>query len=295
MFHLFNHAFFKALLFLGAGSVIHLTGTNEMHEMGGLARWRPVTFVTMLIAALALAGIPPLSGFWSKDEILVAAADHRPVLYYLGLITAGLTAFYMFRALFLTFTGSYRGQAHPHREPIAMTIPLLILVVPSIATGLWGSPFVSHTFGEFLEPGHAAHAAIRMDVAGPSTGIAILGLLIAFVLYGNGRHPLGVSLPVVLKPFYELPVRRYYIDHLYNWIAGRLIVGIGWLANWIDSRIIDGAVNGIGRIAIVAGGALRQVQSGEVQLYAWVLLAGVILLGLLVAVPTALEGLSNVR
>jgi NADH-quinone oxidoreductase subunit L len=295
MFHLFNHAFFKALLFLGAGSVIHLTGTNDMHEMGGLARWRPITFVTMLIAALALAGIPPLSGFWSKDEILVAAADHRPVLYYLGVITTGLTAFYMFRALFLTFTGSYRGEAHPHREPPAMTIPLLILVIPAIVSGLWGSPFVGSTFGEFLEPGHATHAAIRMDVAGPSTAVAVLGLVLAFVLYGNGRHPLGVSLPGALRPFFDLPAHRYYVDHFYNWIAGRMVLGIGWLANWIDSRIIDAVVNGVGRAGILAGGALRQVQSGEVQLYAWVLLAGVILLGLLVAVPTALEGLGNVR
>ncbi len=295
MFHLFNHAFFKALLFLGAGSVIHLTGTNEMKEMGGMARWRPVAFVTMLIAALALAGIPPLSGFWSKDEILAAAADHRPVLYYLGVITTGLTAFYMFRALFLTFTGPYRGHAHPHRESLAMNIPLLILLIPTVGSGLWGSPLVTLTFGQFLEPGIAGHGAIRLEVAGLSTAVALLGLVIAFVLYGNGRHPLGVPLPAALRPLHELPARRYYVDHLYNWIAGRVVLGIGWVANWLDTRVVDGVVNGVGRAAVLAGGALRQFQSGEVQLYAWVLLAGVVVLGLLVAAPSAIEGMRNVR
>ncbi len=217
------------------------------------------------------------------------------MLYYLGVITTGLTAFYMFRALFLTFTGSYRGHAHPHREPMAMTIPLLILVVPTIVSGLWGSPYANRTFAEFLDPAHAAHAAIRLDVAGVSTAMAVLGILIAFVLYGNGRHPVGVPLPAVLRPFYELPAKRYYVDHLYDWFAGRVVIGIGWVANWFDSYVVDGAVNGVGRAAILAGGALRRVQSGEVQLYAWVLLAGVVVLGLLVAAPSVFEGMRNVR
>jgi NADH-quinone oxidoreductase subunit L len=292
MFHLFTHAFFKALLFLGAGSVIHAVHSNDMREMGGLGALRPITYVTMFIAAMALAGIPPLSGFWSKDEILVAAAGGQPVLYGLALVTVGLTAFYMFRAIFLTFTGSYRGHAERHHEPVIMPLVLLILLVPTFASGLWGSPLVAHTFGSFLDPTHAAYpAAIRFDVAGLSTGAAILGLVLAFALYGAGRNPAGVPLAGALRPFYGLLAQRYYVDQLYDWIAGRLVIGIGWGMNWIDTRIVDGAVNGIGRAAIGAGGALRRMQSGELQLYAWVLLAGVVVLTLLVFAPSAVEGM----
>jgi NADH-quinone oxidoreductase subunit L len=295
MFHLFTHAFFKALLFLGAGSVIHAVHSNDMRDMGGLGARRPITYVTMVIAALALAGIPPLSGFWSKDEILVAAADRQPVLYGLALATVGLTAFYMFRAIFLTFTGSYRGHAEPHREPVVMPLVLLILVVPSLVSGLWGSPLVDHPIGAFLDPAHAHATRLRIDVAGPSTGLALLGLLVAFALYGGGRNPAGVRLPGAIRPFHSLLEQRYFVDHVYTWIAGRLVLGIGLALSWIDSRIVDGVVNGVGRVVVGSGRELRQVQSGQLQLYAWVLLAGVVVLSLLMFAPTALEGMRNAR
>jgi NADH-quinone oxidoreductase subunit L len=295
MFHLFTHAFFKALLFLGAGSVIHAVHSNDMRDMGGLGAWRPVTYVTMFVAALALAGIPPLSGFWSKDEILVAAEARNPVLYGVALATVGLTAFYMFRVIFLTFTGSYRGHAERHHEPIIMPLVLLILLIPTIVSGLWGSPFVARTFAAFLDPAHAHAPVIRPDVAGPSTALAVLGLVVAFALYGGGRNPAGVPLPGVLKPFHSLLERRYYVDHLYNWIAGGLVLGIGRMLSWFDSRIVDGVVNGVGRVAIGAGGALRQVQSGQLQLYAWVLLAGVVVLSLLVFAQPTLEAMRHGR
>jgi NADH-quinone oxidoreductase subunit L len=296
MFHLFTHAFFKALLFLGAGSVIHAVHSNDMREMGGVGGWRPITYVTMFVAALALAGIPPLSGFWSKDEILVAAEASQPVLYGVALVTVGLTSFYMFRVIFLTFTGSYRGHAERHREPIIMPIVLLILVVPTIVSGLWGSQLVDHTFGAFLDPGHAGHpSALRMDVAAASTGLALLGLVLAFALYGGGRNAAGVPLPGVLRRLYTVLDQRYYVDHLYNWIAGGLVLGIGAVMSWFDARIVDGVVNGVGRVTVGAGAELRRVQTGELQFYAWVLLAGVVVLTILIVAPFALDGMRNVR
>ncbi len=251
--------------------------------------------MAMVVAGLALAGVPPLSGFWSKDEILVAAEARQPALYVLALITAGLTAFYIFRAIFLTFTGTYRGHAEPHREPIVMPLVLLILIIPTMVSGLWGSPFVDRPIGSFLDPAHPHPVEVRFDVAVAASALATVGFLLAFALYGGGRNPMGVPLPGLVRPFYALLNRRYYIDHLYNWFAGRLIVGIGSVMDWVDTRVVDGAVNGIGRAAVGAGSALRQAQSGELQLYAWVLLAGVIVLALLIVAPGVLEGAGRVR
>ncbi|HEX3244052.1 MAG TPA: NADH-quinone oxidoreductase subunit L, partial [Chloroflexota bacterium] len=193
IFHLFNHAFFKALLFLTAGSVIHAAGTQDMRLLGGL--WKPmrITGVTMVIAALSLAGIPPLSGFWSKDEVLLATFDRANkgesiflLLFAFAMITVFLTAFYMFRAVFMTFSGKNRGVEHPHewvdRYP-TMAVPLIVLAVPSLISGLWGSPILANGFGSFLEPGHPEELQPSFLVAGLSVILALAGIVTAWAMY----------------------------------------------------------------------------------------------------------------
>jgi NADH-quinone oxidoreductase subunit L len=282
MFHLFNHAFFKALLFLCAGSLIHLVGTNELFQMGGLARWRPVTLVAMTVAALSLAGVPPFSGFWSKDEILVAASSAQPVLFVLALATVFLTAFYMFRVILLAFTGNPRSEMHGHGEPPAMMIPLVILLVPSAVSGLWGAPQLGNGFGAFLGGGHVAGHAADPIIPLVSTAIGLAGILLTFAMYGGGRVTAGARLTATFRPIHTLLVNRYYVDHLYNWLVGSGVLGIGWLANRFDILVIDGIVNGTGRTVIGLGSALRRAQTGQVQTYAWALFAGVLTLALLV-------------
>ncbi len=296
IFHLFNHAFFKALLFLGAGSVIHLVGTNDLFQMGGLRRWRPVAFLTMTVAALSLAGVFPLSGFWSKDEVLAAVATSsrldepvRSVLFLLGLITVFLTAFYMFRVVFLTFGGTYRGRAHDHPESPTMTVPLLILLVPTIGSGFWGAPVLGNPFGAFLE-GHSVAGGMHLEIAFGSTAIAVAGIFLAWIMYGGGKVQPAAAMSARLRPIHTLLLNRYYMDHLYGWIMGRLVLGVGWLAARFDDLVVDGAVNGVGTAAVAAGAALRRAQSGQLQTYAWVLFAGVVALAALVALPLVIGG-----
>ncbi|MDP7676332.1 MAG: proton-conducting transporter membrane subunit, partial [Dehalococcoidales bacterium] len=150
IFHLFNHAFFKALLFLGAGSVNHATGTFDMRQMGGLRKVMPWTYATFLIAALSIAGIWPLSGFWSKDEILISSLASQPALFILAMITVFMTAFYMFRVVFLTFGGEYRGDGHPHESSSVMVTPMVVLAVLAVVSGLWN---VTGQFGAFMGHG----------------------------------------------------------------------------------------------------------------------------------------------
>ncbi|MBI4213279.1 MAG: NADH-quinone oxidoreductase subunit L [Chloroflexi bacterium] len=283
VFHLFNHAFFKALLFLCAGSVIHLMNTNDMFEMGGLRRQRPLAFWATTIAALSLAGVFPLSGFWSKDEIL-AAASAQPLLFAAALVTVFLTATYMFRVIFLTFLGSPRGHAHEHPEPVSMAIPLAVLIVPSILTGLLGAPMVGNPLGSFLE-GQAAHAEFDPTVAALSTAVALGGILFAWALYGGGKTEPAARLAAQFRPAHQLLVNRYYMDHLYDWLVRRVVLGIGWIANRIDLGLIDWMVNSVGAAAVAAGGSLRRIQSGQVQTYAWAFFAGAVTLAVVAAWP----------
>ncbi len=291
MFHLFNHAFFKALLFLGAGSVIHLVGTNDLFEMGGLRHRRPVAYVTMTVAALSLAGIFPLSGFWSKDEILVAVATTahlseagRTLLYLLALATVFLTAFYMFRVIFLTFGGRYRGHAHEHPEPWSMTAPLLILLIPTIVSGFWGSPLFGNAFAGFIDE-HPLHTEFSFLTAATYQAVAGAGIWLAGMMYAGGRTEPGAYATAHLRPLHSLLDNRYYVDHLYNWAAGRLVLGIAWLAERFDTAVVDGAVNGIGATVVDLGSRLRRAQTGQVQTYAWVMFAGAITLAVAAALP----------
>ncbi len=274
IFHLFNHAFFKALLFLGAGSVNHATGTFDMRLMGGLRKVMPWTFATFLIAALSLAGIWPLSGFWSKDEILAVALENQPVLFALAFITVFMTAFYMFRVIFLTFGGEYRGgdpeaHVHPHESPMVMVIPMVILAALAVVSGLWST---GGGFSEFMGE-HHAHAPGFFGVLGQglpwlSLITAGLGILLAYAVYSK-KWISAEKIGSMFKPIYTLFYRKYWFDELYeNLILKKALLG-GFFAGLqqIDTYAVDGTVNGVAEGAYTEGRAIGKAQTGQLQLY----------------------------
>jgi NADH-quinone oxidoreductase subunit L len=304
LFHLFTHAFFKALLFLAAGSVIHAAHTNNMSEMGGLRKELPVTFWVFVIGTVALAGIPPFAGFFSKDSILSTAYHtHHYAIWIVGLATAFLTALYMTRAVLLTFFGAYRGHAHPHESPRAMTYPMILLAFLSVTAGWIG---LAHTsgFNEWVHfPGTEAEA-FSFGLAAVSVLVALAGIGIGYSLYGTYRERDPV---LQLGGFSTLLVNKYYLDDLYlkgivrpiqytmsgfvNWtnqhILDGAVNGAGWLTrrlglgvNVVDRMVIDGTVNEIGQATGAVGAVLKRVQSGKVQQYAAVLFAVVAILTL---------------
>jgi NADH-quinone oxidoreductase subunit L len=315
-----NAAFFKALLFLGAGSLIHAVHSNNMSDMGGLKRVMPTTYRTFVIGSLALAGIPPLAGFFSKDEILTeafhagtttGAAHGSPavalIVYGVGVVTAFLTAFYMSRAVHLTFEGEYRGHEHPHESPPAMTVPLVILASLSIVAGFAGIPGWQKGFGAWIGVAGETHVpSANYALILISVGVAAGGILIGRRLYAPApaREPL-----LKLGWFYRLLERKYYIDDFYMtvivrpirdmvskamyWINQNVIDGVvngaagaakgtaQGLYNVVDQKVIDGAVNGAGIATRKGGGLLKYVQGGDVQRYAAYLFAGVALFAFL--------------
>jgi NADH-quinone oxidoreductase subunit L len=303
MFHLFTHAFFKALLFLAAGSVIHAIGTNDIREMGGLRRYMPWTWATMGIGALSLVGFPLFSGFWSKDEILATAADGAgPILLAFAVITVFLTAFYTFRMFFLTFHGAYRGgpteQHHqagqttdPHHGALHesdwwMIGPLVVLAIPSAIVGFWGAPppFGTNGFQRFLEGAEFHELAVNWTLAGSGAVLAIVGIVVAWAMYGARafvREPLAR-----LGGIYTLLWRRYYIDEFYMWLIDKLAIGVASVVAAFDRDGLDGLVNGIARLFTQGGSVLRLAQTGRVQTYGLVLFGGMAVIALaLVAVP----------
>ena len=289
-----THAFFKALLFLGSGSVIHaMGGEQDMRQMGGLKKALPQTYWTYVIGALAIAGIFPFAGFFSKDEILHAAAGHGQwVLYGVGLLTAGLTAFYMFRSVFLTFHGKFRGtheqEHHLHESPAVMTIPLWILAVGAVASGWVGLPW-NNLFHHFLEPvilrpqtgiETPEHHVSVLLLAIVATAVALAGIFLAWRTYGGD---LGLAKGRVWAERYpglhRLLVNKYYVDELYD----RLIVRpLAWLSRmlWkaVDTFVIDGAVNAGAFLTELTGDVGRFSTTGNVRNYALYFFLGVILL-----------------
>ncbi|HIE18034.1 MAG TPA: NADH-quinone oxidoreductase subunit L, partial [Dehalococcoidia bacterium] len=293
IFHLFNHAFFKALLFLGAGSVNHATGTFDMTEMGGLRKKMPWTYITFLIASLSIAGIWPLSGFWSKDEILAYSFANNQILFYLAMITVFMTAFYMFRAVFLTFGGEYRGgvisnhTGHEsrklHESPAVMVIPMVVLAVFSVMSG-WLN--VTGSFGHFL--GHGGHVEVNSFAEGffgvlahplplISLAVAGLGVFLAYAMYSAKWLPVEAVVRI-FRPFYVLFSRKYWFDELYERvIVVRVLVdGIFRALSIFDSRVVDGAVDGVADGTAGAGGMMRKVQTGQLQAYGMAIAAGVV-------------------
>jgi NADH-quinone oxidoreductase subunit L len=267
-----THAFFKALLFLGSGSVIHaLGGEQDMRNMGGLRKYIKWTFLTMMCAAVAIAGIPPFSGFFSKDAILLAAHHHAPWMYWLGTVTAGLTAFYVFRAMFLTFFGDYRGHEHPHESPPVMLVPLAILAVLSLGGGFL---FKIPEFLGTLFPTPEAPEDITLMVI--STGAGLAGIALAWLMY-VAQPGLADAIVDRLHGLYTLVYNKYFVDEIYDAAIVKPVVG-GSRVLWkgMDAGFIDGIVNGVGSFARGVGAGLRRMQSGNVRSYAtWVLLGSV--------------------
>jgi NADH-quinone oxidoreductase subunit L len=291
VFHLVTHAFFKALLFLAAGSVIHAVHTNDMREMGGLARAMPVTFGTFLVGALALAGIAPLAGFWSKDEILTDAwnagfghgveglATSRAiaqVVFVAGMVTAFLTALYVARMLWLTFGAAFRGQGHPHESGAGMLFPLVALAAGAALIGFvgLGDNSISTWIQTPLLPSEGP-ATLNLGLIVAATAVALLGLLLGTALYRRGlpdREYLER-----LPPVWTTLQHKYYLDDLYERGLVRAVAGaLAPATYWFDQRLVDGAVNGAGLGTRRLARGLRYVQSGQAQWYAAALFLGVI-------------------
>jgi NADH-quinone oxidoreductase subunit L len=304
IFHLMTHAFFKGLLFLAAGSVIHaMGGEQDMRKMGGLRKKIPVTFWTMFMATLAIAGAPGFSGFFSKDEILNEAQRVSPVLWGLGVLTAGLTSFYMFRLLFLTFFGAGRydqHQVHVHESPKNMTVPLIVLAILSVCGGWMAAPQlmggVNH-FQQFLAPvlaTGAEPAAAAAESAGGGGEIlqallgapviaGLLGFLLAWWFYIKSPEA-PKKLADSLSAPYKLLSGKYFIDELYAAVIVRPLVWISDKVLWhgVDERAIDGAVNGVAFVSRESGDRLRHANTGNIRSYAtWIVLGVLVFTSLL--------------
>jgi NADH-quinone oxidoreductase subunit L len=302
IFHLFTHAFFKALLFLGSGSVNHATGTFDMRKMGGLRKHMPITFATFLIGGLSLSGIVPFAGFWSKDEVLGAAWADNKFLWLLAMAVVFMTAFYTFRAIFLTFEGQYKGgeppehgshDAHaatPHESPFVMALPLLILAVPAALAGFVNFPNnategLAHLLEGALPPSSAEalhHEGFNFGLAALSTLLALAGIALAYAVY-QARVITSNSLQKIFGPLHTLVSRKYYMDELYEDVVIRrgLYGTVTFAGQWFDTNVVDRAVNGSGWVAKKTGDALRWVQSGSVQAYGSVGFAGLLLMAFL--------------
>ena len=287
VFHVMTHAFFKALLFLGAGSVIHaMGGEQDMRKMGGLAKKLPVTRITMLIGCIAIAGIPPFSGFFSKDEILSAAYAKSPVYYVIGVFTALLTAFYMFRLYATTFMGGFRGthdqDHHLHESPPAMTVPLVVLATLAIVAGFLGIPPAiapdAHLFGKFLGPvlGEGGPSEVSK---GTEWGLMSVSVVLALVgtFWAVGRFS---KRPELGEPtgFGKVLANKWYVDELYNAVIVRPLDLVAQFLVFFDKNIVDGIVNGVGSLVQYGSRQLRLLQSGQVGGYVLLMVLGIIVL-----------------
>ena len=277
MFHLFTHAMFKALLFLGAGAIIHAVHSNEMSHMGGLRKQMPITHITFLVACLAISGIPPFSGFFSKDEILTAAFMFAPAMGWVMSFIAALTAFYMFRLYYNIFWGTPAKHEHePHEAPGVMTTPLIILAAVTCVAG-----FIP--FGKFVSSDGADYI-IHLDwtVAGTSIAIALISIAVATVFYRK-HSPIPDRLARTFSGLHRAASHRFYIDEVYLFITKRIIFnGVSRSIAWFDRHVIDGAMNGLALVTNRMSLAIRGLQSGQVQQYAFVFLVGLLLITVLV-------------
>jgi len=282
MFHLTTHAFFKCMLFLGAGSVIHAIHDQDIFHMGGLAKKMPITTWTFVIGALSLAGIFPLAGFWSKDEILLAAHEAGFTgLYLLATLVAGMTAFYMFRLIFVAFFGEKRKDHHAHESSPVMTVPLMILAVFSIFSG-W--VLVKMGYAQMVFFGEPHHAEMNITIALSSTVIAVLGIVLAWLIYYKNLVD-AEAWAEKLRPIYNLLWNKYYIDELYHWLFENVMLGIAWLCNQNDRKVVDGVADGFGDTIRHTGGWLRFIHTGSLQDYALVIFGAVVVIILLMATP----------
>ena len=279
MFHLFTHAMFKALLFLGAGAIIHAVHSNEMSHMGGLRKYLPVTHITFLVACLAISGIPPFSGFFSKDEILAAAFMFSPVMGVVMSFIAALTAFYMFRLYYNIFWGKESTHEHtPHEAPKSMTLPLVFLAAVTLFAG-----FIP--FGKFVSS-NGQEYIIHLDwtVAITSIVVACLSIALATFFYRKA-NPIPDRLATTFGGLHRAAYRRFYMDELYLFITKRIIFNcISRPLAWFDRHVIDGALNGLAAMSQWVSYNIRGLQSGQVQQYAYVILLGTVFILILVLI-----------
>jgi NADH-quinone oxidoreductase subunit L len=304
IFHLMTHAFFKGLLFLSAGSVIHaMGGEQDMRKMGGLRKKIPVTFWTMFMATLAIAGAPGFSGFFSKDEILLAAQRSSTPLWALGVLIAGLTSFYMFRLLFLTFFGAQQydeHHVHVHESPKSMLVPLVVLAILSVCGGwmaapaLWGGVnhfehFLAPVFATAVEPVAAAPESSRgvteilQALLGAPVIAGLLGFLLAWWLYIRSPET-PKKIAASLSAVYKLLLGKYFVDELYAAVIVRPLVWISDKVLWhlVDDGAIDGVVNGVASVSRESGDRLRYAESGNTRSYAtWIVMGVVVFTSLL--------------
>ena len=291
VFHVMTHAFFKACLFLGSGSVIHaMGGEQDIRKMGGLRKYMPITFATFLLATLAISGIPPFAGFFSKDEILGNAFEHNKVIWAVASFASMLTAFYMFRLVFLTFYTSFRGtheqEHHLHESPATITFPLIVLGILSVVGGFIGLPPVlsaNHWLKNFLAPVFGAPSIEAAEVSHSMEwtliGIAVLAALVS-IAWAYNRFIVKKTLPAEegkLTGFANLVYKKYMIDELYNAV---IVAPLLFISEWgyevVDKIIVDGIVVWSGRMSMVTGKQLRQLQSGNIGFYLLMMVLGVI-------------------
>lgn len=285
MFHLFTHAMFKALLFLGAGAVIHFIHSNQMKDMGGLRKYLPITHITFLIACLAIAGVPPFAGFFSKEEILLAAYQHNTTIYWIALITSGLTAFYMFRIYFSIFwnkahsleerAGSEVHGEHKGEEGFAMMLPLVLLAVGAAAAG-----FIP--FGHFVSTdGTRLKTEFHLMFSIAPVALGLAGIFIAMWMYKN-QSDRSDKMAASLNGLYKAAYHKFYIDEIYLFITKKIIFNlIGRPAAWFDKNVVDGLMNATGNSTQLISEKIKRFQSGKVQQYAIYFLVGVVGLALL--------------
>ena len=277
MFHLFTHAMFKALLFLGAGCIIHAVHSNEMSAMGGLRKYMPITHITFLIACLAISGIPPFSGFFSKDEILSACFAYSPFMGWIMTAIAAMTAFYMFRLYFGIFWGTENKQLHaehtPHEAPLTMTFPLMFLAVVTCVAG-----FIP--FGHFVSAdGQAYDIHLDWNVAGTSIVIAVGAIALATYIYMGECQPVADAAAEKLQKLHRWAYKRFYMDEVYQYITHRIIFAhISKPIAWFDRHVVDGFFNFLASGSHALSFRIRGLQSGAVQKYAYVFFVGILIL-----------------
>jgi NADH-quinone oxidoreductase subunit L len=282
MFHLFTHAMFKALLFLGAGAVIHYIHSNDMKDMGGLRKYLPITHITFLIACLAIAGVPPFAGFFSKEEILHAAYQNNIAIYWIALITSGLTAFYMFRLYFsifwnkpaLSIAERTGGEAHGEGG-FVMMLPLVLLAIGAAAAG-----FIP--FGEFVSSdGKALETKLDIGFSITPVALGLAGIFSAMWLYKKQNNK-PEKLAASLNGFYKAAYHKFYIDEIYLFITKKVMFNlVGKPAAWFDKNVVDGMVNLSGSATQAISEGIKKIQSGKVQQYAFYFLGGIVVLAVL--------------
>lgn len=289
MFHLATNASFKAMLFLGAGSVIHALDEQNIFKMGGLKSKMPITTWTFVIGGLALSGIFPLAGFWSKDEILSATLSSGYTgLYIVGTIVAFMTSFYMFRLIFTAFFGKKLSDHHAHESSWVMTLPLILLAVLAVFSGFANSPWIYDTFGKsfgtfiFFEEAEVPH--VNLAVAGISTIVSFAGIFTAWLLYSKKVVDTR-ALAKKWNGLYKLLYNKYYIDDFYNWAFDRIMLVSGRAFDWLDHKVIDGIFDGFARLIGITGSKARVAQTGYLQSYALVIFTAVVIIVIVMSTP----------